>query len=59
MKMNLVHNAERSTSNWHLVEDLSLHVSVFDAPRGRPLEILHIKEIIILKDIIMTSPDVV
>ena len=59
MKITLVHNSERSTSNWHLVEDLSLHVSVFDVPRGRPLETLYIKEIIILKDIIMTSLDVV
>ena len=42
LKITLVHNSEWSTSNWHLVEGLSLHVSVFDVPRGRPLEILYI-----------------
>ena len=41
-KMALVHNSERSTSNWHLIEGLSLHESVFDVPRGRPFVILNI-----------------
>ena len=42
LKISLVHNSEPATSNWHLVECLSRHVSVFDVPRGRPLEILYI-----------------
>ena len=41
LKINLVHNSERSTSNWHLIEGLSLHESVFDVPRGRPFVILN------------------
>ena len=42
LKITLVHNSEWSTSNWHLIESWSLHVSGFDVPKERPIEILNI-----------------
>ena len=42
MKIALVHNYERSTSNWRLSAGLSLHGSVVDVPWGRPFVILNI-----------------